>query len=290
MELRHLEHFVAVADRRHFTRAAEDLSISQSGLSASIRALERELRAQLFVRHTRSVELTEAGRALLAECRRTLTSAAAARDAVAAVQGLLRGRLSVGVEQCIGVVDVPDLLAAFRTAHPGVEVALRQAGSVGLLQDVHAGHLDLALVSSAGEPVVGVTLTALRTEPILLVCHPEHPLAERSHVTPEDLDCETFVGFDPSWGARTIVDAALAAAGVRHRVELEVNDVHTLLELVGHGLGVALVPAPIAAKPVARVARVAVHGAAAGPWQVSVATPATGPSVAAKALLEMLPA
>jgi len=72
MELRHLEHFVAVAEQKHFTRAAEAMSISQSGLSASIRALERELHASLFVRNTRSVELTEAGRALLCEGRRRL--------------------------------------------------------------------------------------------------------------------------------------------------------------------------------------------------------------------------
>jgi DNA-binding transcriptional LysR family regulator len=92
------------------------MSISQSGLSASIRALERELQAALFVRNTRSVELTEAGRALLCEGRRTLAAAEAAKDAVAAVQGLIRGHLTVGLEQCLGVVDVPALLAKFRSA------------------------------------------------------------------------------------------------------------------------------------------------------------------------------
>ena len=84
MELRQLEHFVTVAQERHFTRAAELLQISQSGLSASIRALETELETPLFVRSTRRVELTEAGRALLTESHRTLASVAAAHDAVAA--------------------------------------------------------------------------------------------------------------------------------------------------------------------------------------------------------------
>ena len=74
MELRHLEYFVAVAEEQHFTRAAERLMVSQSGLSASVRALERELGAPLFVRSTRSVELTGGGRALLAEANRTLAS------------------------------------------------------------------------------------------------------------------------------------------------------------------------------------------------------------------------
>jgi DNA-binding transcriptional LysR family regulator len=114
MELRHLEYFVAVAEERHFTRAAERLRVAQSGLSASIRSLERDLNAELFVRHTRRVELADAGRALLTEAHRTLASAAAARDAVAAVRGLLRGSLTVGSEQCLGVIDLPPVLAAFR--------------------------------------------------------------------------------------------------------------------------------------------------------------------------------
>ena len=129
MELRQLEHFVAVAEESHFTRAAELLQISQSGLSASIRALETELGTPLFVRSTRRVELTEAGRVLLAESHRTLASVAAAHDAVAAVRGVLRGTLSVGGEQCLGVVDVPAQLARFRSRHPGVEVRLRFGGS-----------------------------------------------------------------------------------------------------------------------------------------------------------------
>ena len=132
MELRHLQHFVAVAEDQHFTRAAERLMVSQSGLSASIRALERELQTPLFVRTTRRVTLTEAGRALLAEAERILAQVRAAHEAVAAVQGVLRGTLAVGTEQCIAGVDVAKLLAAFRRRHPDVEIRLRQWGSAAL--------------------------------------------------------------------------------------------------------------------------------------------------------------
>ncbi|MEO7018418.1 MAG: LysR family transcriptional regulator, partial [Leifsonia sp.] len=111
MELRQLEHFVTVAEERHFTRAAELLQISQSGLSASIRSLEQELGTSLFIRSTRRVELTTAGQALLGDSVRTLASAAAARNAVAAVRGLVRGRLTIGAEPCLGSVDLPAELA-----------------------------------------------------------------------------------------------------------------------------------------------------------------------------------
>lgn len=138
MELRQLEHFVAVAQERHFTRAAERVAVSQSGLSASVRALEQELRTPLFSRTTRSVRLTEAGRALLVEAERTLAGARAAKDAVDAVRGLLRGTLSVGVEQCVAGVSPPRLLAAFHRAHPHMEIRLRQEGTMNLLDGVAA--------------------------------------------------------------------------------------------------------------------------------------------------------
>ncbi|MFC0626397.1 LysR family transcriptional regulator [Kribbella deserti] len=291
MELRHLEHFVAVAEQRHFTRAAEAMSISQSGLSASIRALERELHASLFVRNTRSVELTEAGRALLVEGRRTLASAAAAREAVAAVQGLLRGSLSVGLEQCLGVVNVPAILAQFRAAHPGVEISVRQGGSTPMLEELASGRLDVAFVATGGEPVPDVTLRPLASESMVLVCPPDHRLVGGGPIALEKLAGESFIDFDRTWGARAITDRAFEAAAIEHPVSLEVNDVHTLLALVSHGLGVALVPERIAAKKGFTHATIPLEPHATDRWQVSVATSAEPTAtLAADALLGMLDA
>lgn len=288
MELRHLEYFVAVAEERHFTRAAERLMVSQSGLSASVRALERELGARLFLRSTRSVELTGAGRALLTEANRTLANVRAAREAVAAVQGLLRGTLSVGTEQCVTGVHVPELLARFRSAHPGVEIRLRQAGSAALVDDVQAGRLDLAFVALGGPVPDGVRLLPLAREPMVLLCHPGHPLADADRVPLEKLSGEAFVDFHRDWGARGVTDRAFAAAGTERHVALEVNDVHTLIDLVGHGLGVAIVPRPISRKEPAAVLR-AIPLAEEHVWQVSVAVPSDdrgGP--AARELLSYL--
>ncbi|GGZ00663.1 LysR family transcriptional regulator [Streptomyces poonensis] len=243
MELRHLQHFVAVAEDQHFTRAAERLMVSQSGLSASIRALERELRAPLFVRTTRRVTLTEAGRALLVEAERILAQVRAAHEAVAAVQGVLRGTLFLGTEQCIAGVYVAGLLAAFRRHHPDVEVRLRQAGAGALAEEVAAGRLDLAFAVRTRADDDQLRSVPLAGEPMILLCHPTHRLAAAgAPVTPRDLSGETFVDFHPDWGPRRVTDAAFAAAGVRRTVALEVNDVHGLLDLVDEGLGVAVVP------------------------------------------------
>ncbi|WP_055590646.1 LysR family transcriptional regulator [Peterkaempfera griseoplana] len=290
MELRHLEYFVAVAEERHFTRAARRLMVSQSGLSASIRALERELGTPLFVRTTRSVELTGAGHALLGDAARALASVRAGRAAVAAVQGLLRGTLSVGTEQCIAGVDVAALLARFRAAHGGVEVRLRQAGSAALVEDVAAGRADLAFVALCGAAPETVRLIPLVREPMVAVCRADHPLADAPRVTAELLGGEAFVDFHADWGTRAVTDRLFTSAGVDRRVALEVNDVHSLLDLVHHGLGVAVVPLAYTRKPQAAELRtLPLADAAAHSWQVAVAVPADdrlGP--AARELLRLL--
>ena len=244
MELRHLQHFVAVAEEEHFTRAAERLLVSQSGLSASVRALERELQTPLFVRTTRRVMLTPAGRALLTEAERILAQVRSAREAVAAVQGVLRGMLAVGFEQCVAGLNVAGLLASFRRRHPDVEICLRQAGSGALAEEVASGRLDLAFaVRAAQKDTDQLRVVPLSSEPMTVLCHPSHRLAAAgAAVTPEELGGEVFVDFHPDWGPRRTTDAVFAAAGVRRTVALEVNDVHSLLELVEENLCVAVVP------------------------------------------------
>jgi DNA-binding transcriptional LysR family regulator len=280
MELRQLEYFVAVAEECHFTRAAKRMH-AQSGLSSSIRSLERELGASLFVRSTRQVELTPAGRALLVEARRALSATDAARDAVAAVQGLVRGSVSIGSLQCLHVVHLPAVLARFHAAHPGVEIRLRHGGSNELADEVRAGRLDIAFVSL---PVRAedVTVKVLADEPMVLACGLDHPLAGRNRVELGELDGEPFVDFSPDWGSRDTVDAALGD----RRIAFEVNDVHSLLELVSFGLGVALVPQSFSVK----TDKVRFIGLAeTGKWETGVVT-AESPSAAATALLDAIAA
>ncbi|MFD0291468.1 LysR family transcriptional regulator [Streptomyces sp. NPDC127118] len=252
MELRQLEHFVAVAEEQHFTRAAERLTVSQSGLSASVRALEHELRTPLFSRTTRSVRLTEAGHALLVEAERTLAGARAARDAVDAVRGLLRGTLSVGVEQCVPGVRLPRLLAAFHRKHPLMEIRLRQEGTTSLVDGVAGGRLDAAFAATVGADEWRGDLIPLAREPMVVLCAPGHRFATAERVAWRELSGESFIDFHPDWGPRRAADGAFGRAGVRRTVGLEVNDVHSLLELVHEGLGIALVPHHFSRKPEAR--------------------------------------
>jgi DNA-binding transcriptional LysR family regulator len=144
MELRHLEHFVTVAEERNFTRAARRLHLVQSALSVSIRSLERELGTRLFERTTREVRLTDAGRVLLPEARRTLDAAASAQAAVFGAQAGLRGTLRLGMMQVITAVDMVSLIARFHRERPLVNIQPKTApgGSAAMISDVRRGTLD----------------------------------------------------------------------------------------------------------------------------------------------------
>src|ERR1039458_7964954 len=179
MDLQQLEQFVAVAEERNFTRAALRCQIAQSALSTSIRALERDLGAALFIRTTRRVELSETGDALLPEAQRVLAAAASARDAVDQSIGRVRGSIAIGLAWgSIGPVLIP-----YHAAFPDVEITLRQGLSVALIDDVVRGGLDLAFVSlpPQGWPP-GIRVISTRSVPVGIVCALGHRLARRKKV------------------------------------------------------------------------------------------------------------
>lgn len=243
MDLRQLEHFVAVAEEQHFTRAARRLNIVQSGLSTSIRSLEEELGAELFLRSTRRVDLTVAGRVLLPEAQRVLGAARKAKEAVSAVQGLQRGRLSIGMAQTLSpFLDLPALLSRFHADYPGVEIRLCQGASPTLCGKVRDGRLDLAFVPLHGLSPEGVSTRMFVCDALVLACAPGHRLAGRQEVPLAEIADQTFVDFQPEWGTRPLVDHAFAEARVERHVAFEVNDMRTLLDLVSFGLGIALLP------------------------------------------------
>src|SRR6185369_13732540 len=147
MELRQLHHFIAVAEELNFTRAADRVHIVQSALSSSIRGLEDELRARLFVRSTRQVRLTPAGRAFLEKAREALRVIDIGRETVADIAGLRRGCLSIGtVHSLPAFLDLPTLISRYHAVAPGIEVRLRQGDAAGLMERLRSGRLDLAFL------------------------------------------------------------------------------------------------------------------------------------------------
>lgn len=251
MELRQLEYFMAVADELHFTRAASRVHVVQSTLSSSIAALERELGDALFVRDNRRVALTQAGRALLPAARRAVEAAEEGRDAVAGVRGVLRGQLSVGAIQTLGCIDLAALLAEFHRQHPGVAIRLTHAAASDLARSAGEAEVDIAFVDG---PVDRSRLVVvdLGVDDLVLAVARDDPLARRRSVRLGDqaLRERDFVEYRADSALRAQIDAACAAAGLARRVSCESSTMQYLVDLVQHGLGVAVVP-PMAIRDVA---------------------------------------
>lgn len=247
MELRQLEHFVAVARYLSFTRAADAVSVVQSSLSSSVGKLERELGTLLFERTTRTVSLTPAGWALLPVAQRVLSEVHTAKEAVAAVTGVLRGRLGVGTIQLLTWVDLPASLSRFHQAHPGVEIALGEAPVDELLKELLAGDLDIAYIAR-DQSRLPETLSVLATweEELVIIAPRDHPLARQDQVLLSSLGQEPFVDFQAGSGLQKVVERLCEEAHLERHITLSVTQLDLLISLVRVGLGVAIIPAPVA--------------------------------------------
>ncbi|MER5759390.1 LysR substrate-binding domain-containing protein [Streptomyces sp. NPDC002082] len=246
MELRQLEYFVAVAEERNFTRAAERVHISQSGVSAQIRRLEEELGAELFDRSARTATLTVAGKAALEHARTALAATGALAQAVGEVTGLIRGRLTVGMVVGCTLTPLFDALAAFHRAHPGVELALLEDNSDRLVQAVRAGSVDLALVGTAATTPDGLEALTLVSERLVVAVPAGHPLAVADRVTLRDLGGYPVICMPPGTGLRTVLDQACAGQGLRPAIALEAGAADAMADLAARGLGVAVLSASMA--------------------------------------------
>ncbi|MGC0415321.1 LysR family transcriptional regulator [Embleya sp. AB8] len=248
MELRQLEYFVAVAEERNFTRAAERVHISQSGVSAQIRQLERELGAELFERSARTVTLSVTGKAALEHARAALAAVGAVGQAVGEVTDLIRGRLTVGMVIGCTITPLFDALAGFHRAHPGVEISLLEDNSDRLIEAVRAGTTDLALIGAAGSTPEGLEALTIISERLVAVFPPDHPLADRPHLTLADLAAHPIACMPPGTGLRTVFDRACLARDVHPVIALEASAADAIADLTTRGLAVGILSESIATR------------------------------------------
>ncbi len=240
MELRQLEYLIAVAEEANFTRAAERVRISQPGISAQIRQLEHELGAQLIDRSGRRASLTTAGEAVLEHARAALVAAGAARHAADAVNGLLRGQLTVGMVTGCTVTPLFDALAGFHHAYGGVDITLIEGGSAELAAGVRGRQIDLALVGTAGEPPAGVGSFTVVSERLVAMVPPGHPLLDHEPVRLRDVIACPLICMPPGTGLRGVLDQACAAAGLRPVIAVQASAGEAIIQLAQRGLGIGI--------------------------------------------------
>ena len=242
MELRHLRYFVALAEELHFGKAAQRLHIQQPPLSRQIQVLEAELGFPLFERSRRRVELTPAGSALLARVRQVFDALdAAIHDARSAAEGE-SGRLVVGYPSSLAYSGLTELLRAFRTRYPAVELALRELSPGEQIDALKAGGLDVGFVrSTLDDPALGAEL--VRREALMVVLPADHPLAAQRSINLSALKQEPFVLFPRARGP-AFFDQLMSlchAAGFTPRVVQEAPQLD-IISMVAAGFGVSIMP------------------------------------------------
>jgi len=192
MELRHLRYFVAIAEERSITRAAERLWIAQPGLSTQVRRLEAELGIQLLHRHTRGVELTGAGEVFLERARATLAAAEEARSTGRELEAGLVGSLRLGIATELPARFVPSLLAGFGRDRPDVELTVFESYSGTLLRDLRDARVD-AVLGPAGAGSAELRSVPVGSEPWVVLVSPGHRLARPGPIGAGELDGEAVV-------------------------------------------------------------------------------------------------
>ncbi|MBD0711561.1 MULTISPECIES: transcriptional regulator CynR [unclassified Streptomyces] len=232
IELRHLRYLLAVADHGNFTRAAEELHISQPTLSQQIKQLERTLGVQLLDRTGRSVRLTDAGAVYVDHAQRALRDLAAAERAVHDVQDLSRGHLRLGITPTFTAYLAGPLTAGLHARHPGVSLSLEEMTQGRIEAALLADDLDLG-IAFAGPHLPGVAATPLFTETLGLVTGCREPAADQASPLPVgEIADRQLALLSGDFATRGHVDAYFSRHRVSPRIAIEANSVQALVEIV----------------------------------------------------------
>jgi len=250
MDLKQLRYLVALADERHFTRAAAREHIAQPALSQQIRRLEDEVGVPLVERTTRQVAITDAGQLLVTRARRILAEVEAADAELQQLRGIETGRVVVGTMHTMGPVDVSLVIATFHQRHPAIELTVREHSSEELAEMLRGDELDLAFLSVTEQVEShGLGLHQLVSEELMVVLPLGHRLAKRRQVRMAQLQGEEFISYRRGARLRELLVGAGAHAGFEPRITLESNESERIRRLVARGMGVAILPRSDAVAP-----------------------------------------
>lgn len=239
IDLRQLEMLTAVAEHGSLTQAAEALHVTQPAISIQLRKLEAELGLALTVRSGRGVRLTEAGQEAVQHARRIERALEDMREDMRQRSGLVRGVLRIAVVSTANYFIAPDI-ARFRRARPGIEVNLQVANRDGILRMVEENESDLAVT---GQPPDDSDLIArgFKPNPLVVIASPDHPLAGRSRLVPNDLVQFPFVFREPGSGTRDATIRAFREHGLECHGSCVLSSNEAVKQAVQAGLGIAVI-------------------------------------------------
>lgn len=235
----HLRAFESVARLRSFSRAAEEVLLSQPAVSLQIKALERTIGMPLFEHIGRKIYLTPAGRELLPYAKRLLALLDETTLVLEELRGQRRGSVKISASTTAGIYVVPRLLGGFHRLYPAVGVALEVANRFTVQQRLEDNQVDLAVMGLI-EDDQGLEVAAFAPNELVVVASPRHPLADQRDIPCEALEAETFLIREPRSGTRADTERLFAERGLVMRVGMELGSIGAIKQGVAADLGIAI--------------------------------------------------
>ncbi len=241
MQIETFKVFCDLVETASFSRAASLNSITQSAVSQQIRALERHFHVSLIERGKKNFSVTQEGRAFLQASKEILHTFENLGSRIRELQNVVAGELKIATIYSIGLHELPPFLKKFRTLYPDVETKVDYRRSAQVYGEVLEGNADLGLVAFPAKRT-GLVIEDFWRDKLVLICHPDHPLAERKRVRLRDLAGEKFISFEPDLPTRKVIDRLLREQGVKIEHAMEFDNIETVKRAVEIENGISLVP------------------------------------------------
>ena len=241
MQFESLRVFCDLSETKSFTKAAQRNHVTQSAVSQTLSALERQFRSQLIERSKRNFRLTVEGEVLYDYSKKILQSYEAFHSRLQSLRGIISGNIHLATVYSIGLYEVPAYVRRFLKDYPGVNVQVEYRRANHVYQDVLGNVADLGLVAFP-KPQTGLETMVFRHDLLVLACAPQHPLAKLKVVKLKALGGQKMVGFEPDIPTRRAVDKILQDQGVRVEYVAQFDNVETVKRAVEIGAGAAILP------------------------------------------------
>jgi DNA-binding transcriptional LysR family regulator len=251
MQIESLKVFIDLAESESFTKAAQINSVTQSAVSQQISALEKLFKSLLIERSKKKFRLTREGQVLYDYAKQITATYDALHSKLQEIKDIVSGTIRVATIYSIGLHDLPPYLRKFLKSYPTVNVHVEYRRPNQVYEDVLSNVVDLGLVAyPSKDPKLEVF--PLRREPLVLICHPQHPLAKNKSLKLKSLVSQKFIGFEPDIPTRKALDKILRDEGVHVQHVMEFDNVETVKRAVEIDAGVAIVPQGTVSQEVAK--------------------------------------
>jgi len=250
MQIETLKVFCDLTETESFTKAAQINNVTQSAVSQQVSALERQFKTLLIERSKKRFRLTREGQMLYDYAKQVLGHFDALQSRLQELKNIISGTIRVGTIYSIGLHDLPPYVRKFLKAFPTVNVHVEYLRANEVYDSVLGSVVDLGLVAYPQKDP-SLEVVALRKEPLVLICHPHHPLAKLKSLKLKELQGQKFIHFEPDIPTRRAIDRALKEARVGVESVMEFDNIETAKRAVEIDAGVALVPQPTITQEVA---------------------------------------